>query len=350
MIKDGNKMIPEYIRELQPYEPPLIREGEYRLFMNENLLGPSPKCCEAIRNISEMDFCQYAHNGDYRLAEEIAKIDGISAGNICLNHGSSEIIKQIFSVILCEGDSVLIPTPGWSYYNDAISLVGGNVKYYLLKKEDKFAYDVEELIYAIEKEKPKAVVITSPNMPTGNKIVQEKLVELLEKYNKCHFVIDEAYWGFDKDNTLDIKSLINRYENIIVTRTFSKFFGLASERIGWLITNEKLNIELKKAAPLFGISYTSQVVAIAALESKEYYDQVRKIVSDEVNNFKTKLGELEGFYVYPSSSNFILVKVPQNNNKKIVDYLEDKGFLIRDCSKYGLDSYIRISIGTPSID
>lgn len=342
--------VPEYIKKLIPYEAPLIREGQFRLFMNENLFGPAPKCCDVFREFSGMNLCRYTHKGDYQLAEEIAKIDGISAENICLNHGSSEVIKQIFSVILEENDKVLVPTPGWSYYNDVISIAGGEVTYYSLREEDDFAYNIDVLIELIEKEKPKAIVITSPNMPTGNKISQNSLIELVTKFNNCYFIVDEAYWGFDEENTLDVKMIVNEYSNVVITRTFSKFFGLASERIGWLTTSVQLCKLLKKAAPLFGIAYSSQMVAMAALESKEYYKNIRESVKEEIDRFKKAIDALEGFRVYPSASNFVLIKVPKDHNEAIVEYLEKRGILIRDCSKYGIDSFIRISIGTPSID
>lgn len=343
-------MIPANIKNLKMYEPPLIREGDYRLFMNENLFGPSPKCIEVIQDFTKMDFCRYAHMGDYQLSERLALIDNIEADNICLNHGSSEVIKQIFAVITKENETILVPSPGWGYYKDVISLAGGISKFYYLKEEEDFKYNFDYLGELIKKENPNAVVITSPNMPTGNKIDQDCLTKLLSRYPTCYFLVDEAYWGFDGDNTLDIRMLINTYQNIIITRTFSKFFGLASERIGWLITNKNLCKVLKKVAPLFGISYSSQLIATAALESKTYYDEIRKATQKEIMKIKSSVDKLKGFYVYPSSANFVLIKVPHNQNKQIVEYMDKKGILIRDCSKYGLNSFIRISIGTPKID
>lgn len=343
-------MIPIYIKQLKQYEPPLIREGDYRLFMNENLFGPSPKCLEIMKNMSSMDFCRYAYMGDYKLAEKLAAIDGVDSDNICLNHGSSEIIKQIFSVIIKENESILVPSPGWSYYNDVISLAGGITKYYYLKEENKFEYSYVYLEKKIEEQNPAVVVITSPNMPTGNKIGQICLEKLLKKYPHTYFIVDEAYWGFDIENTLNVKWLIEKYNNIIITRTFSKFFGLASERIGWLIANKDLCEVLKKAAPLFGISYSSQLIATAALESKSYYENIRKAIRKEISRLKKAIDSINGFYVYPSSANFVLIKVPKDQNEQIVEYMDKKGILIRDCNKYGLNSFIRISIGTPNID
>lgn len=343
-------MIPTYIKKLKPYEPPLIKEGNNRLFMNENLFGPAPKCFEAISKMEKMDFCRYSHGGDLFLTTKLADYENLSTDNICLNHGSSEVIKQIFSVVLKKNELALVPQPGWSYYTDAISLVGGKSKNYKLKEEEDFKYNTHYLKNLILTENPDVVVITSPNMPTGNKISQIDLIELLKMFEKCFFIIDEAYWGFDEKNVLIVDELVNTYKNVIITRTFSKFYGLASERIGWLITNMDLCRELKKAAPLFGISYSSQLIAAAVLESKEYYDNVRRLIYTEVCKFEEALNQIEGFKVYPSSANFILVKVPVGHTKSCVAYLESKGFLIRDCCKYGLDSFVRISIGTPSID
>ena len=344
-------MIPKHIQNIKAYVPPLFRKGKNRLFMNENLYGPSPRCLKVLESLKISDLYRYPYGGDVALKEKLAQDMNISSDNICLNNGSSEVIKQIFMILLEEKELVLLPKPGWSYYEDAVYLSKGTIKYYYLKEDEReFYFDINEITKQIFHMQPKVVVITSPNMPTGNKILQKDLIYLLEKFCNVYFLVDEAYWGFEQENLMDIKYLIERYKNVIFSRTFSKFYGLASERIGWLMTDKKLCKEMQKGAPLFGISYIAQLIAMTALDSKDYYDDMRRKINNGIREFIEQINEIENFYAYPSKANFVLIKVPEGHSKGIEKYLEENGYLVRECSKYGMNSFIRITIGTKEIN
>lgn len=339
------------IESLQAYIPPLDTEGRVRLFMNENLFGPSPTCSSVLKDITCASLMRYTSNGDLSLQRKLEEYLKVPLDSVTINHGSSEVIRQLFSIIITPGDAVLIPQPGWGYYEDTITLAGGTIeKYNLHQTPTEFKYSENEIIEKVQYVSAKAVVITSPNMPTGNRILHWQLESILEHCPHTFFVIDEAYWGFNKNNDLDINYYINKYKNIIFVRTFSKFFGLANARIGYMVANPSLGLQFRKAAPLFGITYISQLMAISALDDKAYYDNMRICINKEMHSFKEKLMQLNIFNCFSSEANFYIIRVQDGNAQSVVSFVKSRGFIVRDCTKYGLPACFRVTIGTPEIN
>jgi histidinol-phosphate aminotransferase len=156
--------------------------------------------------------------------------------------------------------------------------------------------------------------------------------------------LDEAYFGFS-DKQIDLPKLIEKYDNLIVVRTLSKLYGLAGLRIGYSISNKYLKKILCKKSPLFGISIISQLVAVTALNEKEYYDNLQKTMIKVKNDFTKELNKRSNFRCYLSDANFIIIKVTGHLTVDLTKYLKQNNYLIRECGTYGLSNYLRISIG-----
>lgn len=342
--------MPPHIKKAKIYDPPITNIAKYRLFMNENLFGPAPHCIDRFKSFNKQDLLEYPYGGDSKLCSALAAFYSISENEVCLNHGSSEVLKQIFYMLLQRGDTVLLPCPGWGYYYALAQLVGAkSISYTLRMNQNSFEFDTKSIHDAFATHHPKVVVITSPNMPTGNLLPTHMLEYLLDTMPQTFFVIDEAYWGFDENNNLNIKKYIKQYDNVIFVRTFSKFFALASERIGYLIANYELCTQLKKGAPLFGISFGAQQTGIAALEATAYYDFIRKEYNKSKQLLSVLLNKTSELSVYISSANFVLIKVLNGQAAALVAYVGKYGFAIRECASYGLPSFVRVTVGSADL-
>lgn len=341
----SNLNIPQCIQKADVYIPPYFEKTGTRLYMNENLYGPSPKCLDILKSIGFDDLCKYTYGRNELMEKAIAEFCGLNRNCVLVNNGSSETLRLIMEVLIESGDTVLLPNPGWSYYKGIIMLDDGSTQIYDLKDSGSaYYYDSEEMVKQIKKITPKLVIITSPNMPTGNRIKLEQLEDIIKCAENGFVLLDEAYFGFSKEN-LNINKLLEEYKNFIVVRTFSKCYALASLRVGYMLCNPVLREFFNKKSPLFGISYPAQLMAVAALSDKKYYDKMLAKMVCIREDFIKKVNELEHFSCYESEANFILIKIDKYTPSSVVRYLKENDYLVRDCCGYGLHHHIRISIG-----
>lgn len=341
-----------FIKEADNYKPPLFEKNKCGLYMNYSLYGPSPKCLTALDNINKKNFFEYAYGGNLMINKVISKYLNLDENMILVDHGAATVLNQIFRITVTTNDDILIPSPGWSYYRSIASLIGANcIEYNVMAKEDRYEYCENEILEKLNESQAKLLVITSPNMPTGNIITQEHLEFIAKKAKDTLILVDEAYYGFTDEYAFDINYLIENYSNLVFVRTLSKLYGLASERIGFCISNPNLISLLRKTAPLFGISYTSQKITEVALQDTEYYENITKKTIQSRENLAIELKKLGGYIPYKSEGNFLLIKSLNHPSEGLVKYFDTNGYIIRDCSSgYNLKSHIRISIGTEEIN
>lgn len=335
------------------YIPPnSLDPNERRLFLNENLLGCAPSCLSVLQAITPEDLLKYAVGDSTLLKAAIAERYCVNVDKILVHEGEAELLKQIFQAFLNKGDRVLTSKHSWGYYRVLSELQGAEVVNYDLKEGvEEFSFDPQEIIEAVKSKQPKIIVLISPNMPTGNSLKIEDLETILVAARDGIVILDEAYFGFKEDmerqdDYKDLNGFLEQYPNLIITRTFSKLYALASLRIGYAFCSEDVHDYLQKTAPLFGINYLSQLIAKEALKSREYYEEIRQRIVRIRQDFRHVLGEETDFKVYRSDANFVLVKVGEENAESIQKFLYENGFLVRDCSKYHLPNFVRITLGT----
>lgn len=316
-----------------------------RLHYNENLYGPSPKCLESLKLTTMEDLYLYESTAKEDLIGALSAKIGIPEKNLFLNNGSAENLKSIIGVIARPGDTVLLPDPGWSYYFGLADYRFLNViPYPIAERETKCEHDIETLRALIEKHDPKIVLIASPAMPTGNKMADEVLEDLIRSYPNTLMLIDEAYYGFT-DYTLDIRRLIETYDNVVFSRTFSKFYGLANLRIGYGFCSTALRKVLWLDMPLHRLPHIVKRMAIAALEDDAYYDDVRAKILRARQKFTDALNEIEGVQVHESDTNFVYIRLVGYDAEKIRQIANEHGYLIR-IFMGNEEKHLRITVGT----
>ena len=214
--------------------------------------------------------------------------------------------------------------------------------------EDSYEYNIDDLIEKSQQYTPKLIIITSPQMPTGCAIGYEDIERNIEKNTNSVILLDEAYWGYGIDDNVFEKSIITKHSNVVITRTFSKFYGLANIRIGYGLCSYPLKRTIGLDLPLFRASGISRKIAIAAVNDKEYYQKMRKQSNEIRDWFIDKLNKIEDVKAFQSQSNYVFVKLLNADAVKVRAYMEENGILIRLFRDKGA-LRLRITIGPRDI-
>ena len=285
---------------------------------------------------------RYPNNKHIDLKQTLLELNQLSNGQIVLGNGTDEILDLIMRVF-CDpnSDKIITIPPTYGMY-DVIAKTN-NVENIKVPLKSNFTLNLEELKKSFS-EKTKLLFLCSPNNPTGNSFSRKDLIDLIESFNGV-VVIDEAYIDFSSNSSL--VSLINKYNNLIVTQTMSKAFGMAGIRLGMGFSNNKIVNYINKIKPPYNINLLTEKRALKELKNIDTIKTNIKIILDERNKLIDSLNELSFIIkVYPSDSNFILIKVDDADLR--YKQLIEKGIVLRNRSKELLcDNCLRITIGTP---
>jgi len=331
-------LVREEIKGFKNYE---VHSIPYRYKMDANE-APFELPEEVIKNIQEIvkssQVNVYPDPTAEKLKEELARYCGVVPTNIFVGNGSDEIIHLIMLAFISKGDVVAYPHPSFAMYS-VYSKIAGAVEIPVRLRED-YNYDVDSFIKVIEKYQPKLVFLCNPNNPTGSVIEREDIIKIIQKSNGI-VVVDEAYFEFYGNTIVDA---INEFENLIVLRTLSKAFGLAGLRVGYAVANENILKYLNLVKSPYNINSLSQIIALKVLRTDVLKERINYILEERKRLIK-ELGKIPGVKVYPSKTNFILVKF------KDADYvykgLLERGILVRDFSKVeGLEGALRITVSS----
>jgi histidinol-phosphate aminotransferase len=285
---------------------------------------------------------RYPNNKHIDLKQTLLKLNQLSIGQIVLGNGTDEILDLIMRVFCDPGSDKIITIPPTYGMYDVIAKTN-NVENIKVPLKSNFTLNLEELKKSFT-EKTKLLFLCSPNNPTGNSFSRKDLIDLIESFNGV-VVIDEAYINFSSNSSL--VSLINKYNNLIVTQTMSKAFGMAGIRLGMGFSNNKIVNYINKIKPPYNINLLTEKRALKELKNIDTIKTNIKIILEERNKLIDSLNELSFIIkVYPSDSNFILIKV--DDADLIYKQLIEKGIVLRNRSKELLcDNCLRITIGTP---
>jgi histidinol-phosphate aminotransferase len=277
-----------------------------------------------------------------KLKKEISRYRGIPEENIFLGNGSDEIIDLVFRIFCDPGkDRALTFTPSYGMYEVSAAINDTGIVKVPLTPE--FDIDLNSAMITLNDSSLKVVFICSPNNPTGNNFSREKIRAIIENF-KGIVVIDEAYIDFSGKKSFI--SLVPAYENLVVMQTFSKSLGAAAIRVGMAFAGADIIRYFYRTKPPYNISQLNQREALKRIsESSKFIKQVRLIISQRIKLSKSlsKLGITE--YVYPSDSNFILVKVKDAG--LIYRILTEKKIIVRNRSSVA-ENCLRITVGKPS--
>jgi histidinol-phosphate aminotransferase len=327
----------DVVKFINPYDPGLFPEDfpdkeVVNLSSNENPYDPSEEVKEAY--LRAVKYITRYPKADYlRLKKALADYTGFDVENIAVGCGASELISCICNALLEELDRVVIPMPSYTLYSIYAMLRNASISFPVFE-----GYRVDP--DAIAAERPKLVFLCSPNNPTGNSLSKEVVEKVAG--NAEYVVLDEAYVEFSNDSKIE---MVKDYDNLIVLRSFSKFFALAGMRVGYAVCSAEIAEAIEKVRLPFSISYPAVEAAIAALGSLDYYREIRNKIVAERDRLIEKLRKIEWLEVYPSDANFVLVKARKEG---VIEKLAEKGFIVRDASVMGLEGlHIRITVGKP---
>lgn len=335
------------IKDLLPYKPGKPIEDvkrEYhlekviKLASNENPLGPSPKAKEAIKKQLD-NLAIYPDDKSTLLRDKLAEKFNISQKQILVSNGSSEMIDLVSQTYINKGDEIIMGDITFPSYKRSATIMGG--KSVIVPLVD-FTHHLDKFLEAIT-DKTKIIWLCNPNNPTGTIISYNKFIDFLDKVPKDVLVIsDEAYREYvtAEDYPHMTHELLKEYPNLLILRTFSKIYGLASSRVGYTMANEEILTEINRTRSPFNVNRLGQYAALAALDDLEFVEasynlnvQGKKYLYDEFDKL--------GFEYVPSETNHILVDV-QTKGEDLFNKLQEKGIIIRP----QMGNYIRVSIGT----
>ncbi|PKP16224.1 MAG: aspartate aminotransferase, partial [Bacteroidetes bacterium HGW-Bacteroidetes-22] len=297
---------------------------------NENHFGPAPACFKALQKKNFFKLSAYsrdfARGVKSRLSERIAQDFGMDEKQVLLGYGGEDILKQAVHCYLKEGQKILIPQFSWWYYKAIADEVGGiKAEYPITEGDFSFYYDIEGMKEAVEKHNPAVILISTPNNPTGNAMGFGALHDFLSHTGDAIVILDEAYTMFFNTDRSYVKALIDEFPNLLIIRTFSKYYALAGVRIGFAFMGKNLSTFSKFSARYLGYNRLTERIALAALDSDDYYNEMRiKMVSD-LDMFFKSFNQLPGFKAYRSEANFILVKIPEGIKDDMNAYLKERG-------------------------
>lgn len=340
----------ENILKVKPYIPgkpiedvkrELGLKSVVKLASNENPYGPSPKVLRAMATASKT-VNRYPDGACYDLRRELAVNLGVQEDQLIFGNGSDEIIVLAVRAYVGKGDEVVIAQPSFLIYEIASLLEGATVRSVPLKD---FRYDLPLMNKAVNS-KTKIVFIGNPDNPAGTYIPREQLREFLSQLRRDVIVfIDEAYFEYvhqrDYPNGIE---LLRSYSNVIVTRTFSKMYGLAGLRVGYGVADPRIIDHLNRLREPFNVNSLAQAAAVACLKDKSYYRGIAKSVEEERVYLYKSLESMDVSYE-ASFTNFILIKVVGDSSFAARELLK-RGIIVRDMKVWGLDHYIRVTIGS----
>ena len=311
-----------------------------KLAGNENRWGCSPKVIEAI-NDNKAFFSYYPDVNVTRLKEKLVEKHNVSEENLIFGNGSFELLTLIGEVYIGKGDEAIYSDPSFGWYlNVTLKNEGTIIKVPVTKEKE---VDTEGILSKIS-DKTKVIWLCNPNNPTGTVIPHEELIAFVDKVPaNVLIVLDEAYIDFIDGEYIDTVNLIKSHDNVISLRTFSKTYGLASFRVGYGIASKEIIKNLLKVKLPINLNFAAQVSALAALEDTEFTDYVIKENRKELEYYYKEFNNLGLKYV-PSNGNFILVYTGIDGG-----YVENEfaksGIIIRKGEEFGLDGWLRISVG-----
>lgn len=346
------KVVRQNILKVKPYVPGKPIEDVQRelglkdvikLASNENCLGPSPKAVAAIK-ASLGNINRYPDASSFYLKKKLADILDIDENMIMLGNGSDEVIVTAIRTFVNEGEKVLIAQPTFLIYEIAAQIANSEMEFIPLTEDLK--YDLAAMKKAINP-KTKMIFIANPDNPTGTYVTKTELDEFIKDIPKSVIVIlDEAYYEFAKDAFRDYPNGMDYLDkpNVIVTRSLSKAYGLAGLRVGYAVSSPQVIGYMERVRDPFNVNLLAQVGALAALDDRAFL----KKSLDHVRKEKAllyKAFDKMGLKYVKSATNFMLVDV-KKDCKEVFQALLRKGVIVRDMKAWGLDTSIRVTIGT----
>ena len=346
------------VQHLQPYQagkPTSELERELglrnivKLASNENPLGLSPKVKAALQSLLELPasdegVSRYPDANGFYLKTCLAEKLGCEVNQITLGNGSNDVLEILARTFVDSYHEVIFSEHAFVVYPLVTMAIGAQP---VAVPAKDYGHDLDAMAAAIS-EKTKMIFIANPNNPTGTFLAKEALIQFLTKVpEQVMVVLDEAYYEYvaDEDKAPSTQWL-RQYSNLVVTRTFSKAYGLAGLRVGYAVSSADIADLLNRVRQPFNCNSMSLTAAQAVLEDKDYLTESIAVNKQGMAQLTQAFNELGLSYI-PSKGNFITVDVQQDGTG-VYDKLLHEGVIVRPIGGYGLPNHLRVSIGTTS--
>jgi len=342
------KLVQKEVRDLSSYEVKTILEQKpnekiVKMNLNENFAMPSEVVEKLLLDASRnVDVRAYPPPRGSLAVKAISDFFGFSISEIAVANGADEIMDLLMKVFVRRGSKVIVAEPTFPMYTFFAELYGGKKVTVMLKKD--FNLDVDSILKRADKE-TRLLFICSPNNPTGNQFRESNIKQLLEEF-KGIVVVDEAYADFASGSVINH---VKDYDNLTVLRSFSKAFGLAGLRLGYLVSSKHVVKYVQRVMGPFNVNSVTQQTIVLALQKWNYFKEKIDLVINERQWLMENLMQIDGLKPYHSDANFILFKVTKDEltSASLTERLENRNVLVKDRGYLPLlKNCIRVTVGT----
>jgi len=348
---DLKKLVNKGIDGLSPYEPgkpieDLERElgikNAVKLASNENPVGPSPKIVESIEKIVK-ETHRYPDGNATRLKAKISRKFNILENQVTVGNGSNDIIEFVARSFLGPNDSAVYSEHAFAVYPLVVRAVGAMG---IEVPAKNFSHDLEAMLDSIE-ENTKLIFIANPNNPTGSFIEQSELLNFLEKVpEEIIVLLDQAYFDYSSFETSDLEfDVLERFPNLVISRSFSKAYGLAGFRVGYSVSSIEIADYLNRVRQPFNANSLALYAAEIALDDDQFIKKCLELNFEQKQILFNGL-QASGFECLPSRANFISFDCGEDSNDAFNKLLLE-GVIVRSLRVYKMPNFLRVSVGLP---
>ena len=345
-------LVQKEVRDLSSYEVKTILEQKHdekivKMNLNENFATPS----ETVKKLL-LDACQSIDVREYPpprgslAVKAISDFLGFSESEVSVANGADEIMDLLMKVFIRRGSKVIVAEPTFPMYTFFAELYGGKKVSVMLKKD--FRLNVDSILKRADKE-TRLLFVCSPNNPTGNQFQESDIKRLLEEFNGI-VVVDEAYVDFASGSVIN---WVRDYDNLALLRSFSKAFGLAGLRLGYLVSSKHVVKYVQRVVGPFNVNSVTQRAVVLALQKWRFFKKHIDLVVNEREWLMKNLKQIDGVEPYPSDANFILFKVTEDklNSATLTERMENRNVLVKDRGHLQLlENCIRVTVGTRTMN
>lgn len=345
------------VLNLKPYEPGMPVEELQRklgvpeavkLASNENPLGASPKVAELLAAQAKGDLARYPDGSGFRLKAKLAELHNIEPERITLGNGSNDILEFLGRVFLGPGRKSMFSAHAFAVY-PIVTLAQHAEAVIVPARSEADAMPLGHDLNAFAErlsDDITLIFIANPNNPTGTWLEPQEIEDFLERVPKQTVVVlDEAYWEYMRPELrVDSRRLLDKHENLVVTRTFSKAYGIASLRVGYGLSHPAVADLMNRVRQPFNNNSLALAAAEVALADQEFVQQTVKLCRDEISRLVPEL-EAMGLRCLPTQANFISIDFGRDA-APIHQGLLHKGVIVRPTASYAMPNYLRVTLGT----
>lgn len=349
-------LAPEYIRAISPYQPgkpisELAREMDMqesaiiKLASNENPLGTSPLALEAMTETLNQ-VALYPDGSGFDLKEALSKRYGVTSAQIVLGNGSNDVLELAARVFLKPGAAAVYSQHAFAVYPLVTQAVGASG---ISVRAHNYGHDLDAMLHAVTPE-TRIVFIANPNNPTGTLLRAAEVLRFLQRVSSDVLVVlDEAYNEYLPASVKgDSVSWLQRFPNLLITRTFSKAYGMAGIRVGFGLAHEEVSGLMNRVRQPFNVNSIGLAGAVAALDDVEFVKRSYALNQAGMLQITTGLRQL-GIEYIPSYGNFLSFKLPEKYSVKTVnESLLKQGVIVRPIGIYEMPQHLRVTVGLES--